>query len=69
VGLARVVSCSWSGWWWRYGLRVVKGADGVAGGRLPDWISVGVLAGSVPRDVIDEAVAVRGKAAKRSDGK
>jgi hypothetical protein len=39
------------------------------GGRLPDWISLGVLASSVPRDVIDEAVAVTGKAAKRAGGK
>lgn len=38
-------------------------------GRLPDWISLGVLAGSVPRDVVDEAVEVTGKGAKRSDGK
>jgi hypothetical protein len=41
----------------------------VVGGRLPDWISLGVLAGSVPRDVVDEAVEVTGKAARRSDGK
>lgn len=38
-------------------------------GGLTDWISVGVLAGSVPRDVIDEAVVQHGKQAKRSDGK
>jgi hypothetical protein len=41
----------------------------VVGGRLPDWISLGVLAGSVPREVVDEAVAVTGKQARRSDGK
>lgn len=42
----------------------------VAGeGRLTDWISVGVLASSVPRDAVDEAVAVTGKQAKRSDGR
>jgi hypothetical protein len=43
----------------------VVGADG----RLTDWISVGVLAGSVPRDAVDEAVAACGRQAKRSDGK
>jgi len=36
---------------------------------LPDWISVGVLAGSVPRDVVDAAVTVSGRAAKRAGGK
>jgi hypothetical protein len=39
------------------------------GGRLTDWISVGVLASSVPRDAVDEAVAAAGKGARRSDGK
>jgi hypothetical protein len=55
----------------RYGLRVVRdaGGAGVVGGRLPDWISLGVLAGSVPREVVDEAVAVTGKGAQRSGGK
>jgi hypothetical protein len=28
-----------------------------AGGRLTDWISLGVLASSVPRDAVDEAIA------------
>jgi predicted transcriptional regulator with HTH domain len=41
----------------------------VAGGRLTDWISLGVLASSVPRDAVDEAVMAAGKGAKRSDGK
>jgi hypothetical protein len=41
----------------------------VAGGRLTDWISLGVLASSVPRDAVDEAVMASGRAAKRSDGK
>lgn len=42
----------------------------VAGdGRLTDWISIGVLASSVPRDAVDEAVAVTGRQAKRLDGK
>jgi hypothetical protein len=40
-----------------------------AGGRLTDWISLGVLASSVPRDAVDEAVAAAGRAARRSDGK
>lgn len=40
-----------------------------AGGRLTDWISLGVLAASVPRDAVDEAVAVTGTQAQRSGGK
>jgi hypothetical protein len=36
--------------------RVVAG-----GGALTDWISLGVLASSVPRDVVDDAVAATGK--------
>ncbi len=36
---------------------------------MTDWISVGLLASSVPRDVIDEAVAGLDRQAKRSDGK
>jgi hypothetical protein len=35
----------------------------VVGGGLPDWISLGVLAEAVPREVVDEAVAVAGKGA------
>ena len=27
-----------------------------AGGRLTDWVSLGVLASSVPRDAVDDAV-------------
>lgn len=38
-------------------------------GRLTDWISIGVLASSVPRDAVDEAVMVTGKGAKRSGGR
>jgi len=30
----------------------------VAGGRLTDWISLGVLASAVPRDAVDDAVRV-----------
>ena len=41
----------------------------VAGGRLTDWVSLGVLAAFVPRDAVDDAVAAAGKQAKRSDGK
>jgi hypothetical protein len=42
----------------------------VAGeGRLTDWISIGVLASSVSRDAVDEAVAVTGRRAKRSGGR
>jgi hypothetical protein len=42
---------------------------GVAEGSLADWVSLGVLASAVPRDVVDDAVAVTGKAARRSGGK
>src|SRR4051812_42521812 len=45
------------------------GAGGAAGGRVTGWISVGVLTASVPRDVVDEAVVVCGRQARRSDGK
>jgi hypothetical protein len=41
----------------------------VAGGRLTDWVSLGVLAAFVPRDAVDDAVAAAGKQARRSDGK
>jgi hypothetical protein len=41
----------------------------VAGGALTDWISLGVLASAVPRDAVDDAVEVTGRAAKRSGGK
>jgi Insertion element 4 transposase N-terminal len=39
------------------------------GGRLTDWVSLGVLASSVPRDAVDEAIAVMGRQARRRDGK
>jgi len=48
---------------------VSVGAGVAVGGRLPEWISIGVLAASVPRDVVDDAVRVTGKQAKRGDGK
>jgi hypothetical protein len=47
----------------------VEQSGGVAGRALTDWISLGVLASSVPRDVVDDAVAVTGKGAKRAGGK
>jgi hypothetical protein len=42
---------------------------GAAERRWADLVSLGVLASSVPRDVIDDAVAAAGRQAKRSDGK
>ena len=41
----------------------------VAGTRLGDWISLGVLASRVPRDVVEEAVEATGKSARRKGGK
>src|SRR5258708_22826786 len=41
----------------------------VSGGRLTDWVSLGVLAGFVPRDAVDDAVGAAGKQARGSDGK
>jgi len=35
----------------------------------PDQVSLGVLVSAVPRDLVDEAVAVCGVREKRSDGK
>jgi Insertion element 4 transposase N-terminal/Transposase DDE domain len=48
---------------------VTQNADVAAGGRPTDLISLGVLASAVPRDAVDEAIAVTGRQAKRSDGK
>jgi hypothetical protein len=48
---------------------VTHNAGVAAGSRWTDLVSLGVLASSVPRDVIDEAVAAAGRQAKRSDGK
>jgi Insertion element 4 transposase N-terminal len=39
------------------------------GGVLTDWISLGVLASRVPRDVVDDAIAVTGRGARRAGGK
>jgi hypothetical protein len=36
---------------------------------LPDQVSLGVLVTAVPRDAVDEAIAVCGAGARRSDGK
>lgn len=36
---------------------------------LTDWVSLGVLASWVPRDVVDDAVAACGKGARRAGGK
>jgi hypothetical protein len=44
-------------------------SGGVAGGRLTDWISLGVLASAVPRDAVDDAVAACGKGARRAGGR
>jgi hypothetical protein len=41
----------------------------VAGDRLSDWISLGVLASWVPRDAVDDAVEATGKTARRKGGK
>ena len=40
-----------------------------AGSRLTDLVSLGVLASSVPRDAVDEAIGATGRGARRSDGK
>jgi hypothetical protein len=48
---------------------MTQNAGVAAEGRWADQVSLGVLAGSVPRDVIDDVVAVHGRGAKRSDGK
>ena len=46
-----------------------QSAGGESSERLSDWISFGVLAASVPREAVDDAVAVHGRGARRSDGK
>ena len=48
---------------------MTQNAGVVAGDRLTDWISLGVLTSSVPRDAVDAAVAAAGRQARRSDGK
>jgi hypothetical protein len=41
----------------------------VAGGRLTDWISLGVLTSWVPADAVDDAIEAAGKKALRRGGK
>src|SRR6201996_7361200 len=41
----------------------------VAGGRITDWLSLGVLASWVPADAIDDAVEAAGKGERRRGGK
>jgi len=48
---------------------MTQNARVTAGARWADQVSLGVLASSVPRDVIDDVVASDGRQAKRSDGK
>jgi hypothetical protein len=48
---------------------MAQNAGVAVGGRLTDWVSLGVLASAVPRDAVDEAVAAAGRQARRSDGK
>ncbi len=48
---------------------MTQNAGVATGGRPSDLISLGVLASAVPRDAVDEAIAVTGKQARRSDGK
>jgi hypothetical protein len=51
-------------------IQCVVDDDTVVGtGLLTDWISIGVLASSVPRDVVDEAIMATGRQAKRSNGR
>jgi len=47
----------------------VEQTGGVAGSALTDWISLGVLASWVPRDAVDDAVAVTGRGALRAGGR
>ena len=48
---------------------MMQAGAGAGSGVLTDWISLGVLASSVPRDVVDEAVGAAGKGAKRAGGR
>ena len=41
----------------------------VVGGRLTDWVSLGVLAAFVPRDAVHDAIAATGKQAVRVMGR
>lgn len=48
---------------------MLRDVEVAAGSRLTDLVSLGVLASSVPRDAVDEAIRVTGRGARRSDGK
>lgn len=48
---------------------MAENAQVVAGGRLTDHISLGVLACAVGRDAVDAALAAAGRQAKRSDSR
>jgi hypothetical protein len=41
----------------------------VGGGRLTDWVSLGVLASWVPRDAVEDAIEETGRGARRAGGK
>ncbi|WP_344377153.1 IS4 family transposase, partial [Streptomyces mauvecolor] len=43
--------------------------EGTSGVGLAEWVSLGVLAEAVPRDVVDEAVVAAGRGARRAGGK
>ncbi len=48
---------------------MTQAGAGAGSSVLTDWVSLGVLASSVPRDVVDEAVEAAGKGARRAGGK
>jgi hypothetical protein len=48
---------------------MTQAGAGAGSSVLTDWVSLGVLASSVPRDVVDDAVEVTGKGARRAGGK
>src|SRR5205809_7873697 len=48
---------------------MTQGGVRAGSSALTDWISLGVLASSVPRAVVDDAVAATGKGARRAGGK
>ncbi|MGH3299973.1 MAG: IS4 family transposase [Trebonia sp.] len=55
--------------WLVAGMIAACGGQWRGGGRLTDWVSLGVLASSVPRDAVDDAIEVTGRQARRRDGK
>ncbi len=48
---------------------MTQAGAGAGSSVLTDWISLGALASSVPRDVVDDAVGAAGKGARRAGGK